>query len=152
MAPAQVALAVALLALAACGRAPTPAPVAPAVPADDHARVTAGPVREVPADFPTDVHLPAVAYVIRSVARSPGGIALSLHSSQPRERLLAEYVAAMKAGGWQEVAALQASPTSSALSYRKDQRALTIVLTPRTGGSDEGTDIDLQLVTGAASR
>jgi hypothetical protein len=137
-------LAVAVV-LASCGSSPTPSTAATPASATEHATVSAGPVLTVPADFPIDVHLPAAAYTILNVARTPTSVVLTVHSSQPRDRLYAEYDAAMKAAGWKQAMAVQPSPAESVMTFRKGTRVLTVSLATRAGGSDAGTDVALQL-------
>jgi hypothetical protein len=117
----------------------------------DRPTTDSGPAHEIPNDFPLDVHLPAVAYTIGHVVRSSAFMELSLHTSQARNELYAEYEAAMKSSGWREVMSAQASPSQWVLSFNKGDRQVNVSLLDRADSDDHGTDVGLRLETRSSS-
>ncbi len=98
----------------------------------------------VPADFPTDVHLPSAAYTISNVVQMGPTVIITLHSSSSLTMLYAEYDTRMKSAGWKEAMAVQSSQSESMLNFQKDNRIVTVTLAAKSGSSDGGTEVSLQ--------
>ena len=109
------------------------------------ATVTSGGNLGLPKDFPSDVHLPSAAYTVSNVVQMGPSTVITLHSAVPAATLFAEYDSAMKAAGWKEVMAVQSAQSTSAMSFQKDDRVVSVSLDASTdqGG---GTNITLQHV------
>jgi len=111
------------------------------------AKISSGTNVSIPTDFPTDVHLPATAYVVHSVVQmGPTMTIVSLHLSSPVDKLYAEYDTSMKSAGWKEVLAMQSAQSGSVLSFQKDNRVVTVTMAAKPGSSDGGTDVNIQHV------
>ncbi len=100
------------------------------------ATVTSGGSLGMPKDFPSDVHLPSSAYTVTNVMQMGPSTVITLHSSAAAAALFAEYDSAMKASGWKEVMAVQSSQSTSALSFQKDDRVVSISMESSPGGTD----------------
>ena len=98
----------------------------------------------VPADFPTDVHLPSAAYTISNVVQMGPTMIITLHSPSSLTTLYAEYDTKMKSAGWKEAMAVQSSQSESTLNFQKDNRVVTVTLAAKSGSSDDGTEVSLQ--------
>jgi len=99
----------------------------------------------IPKDFPSDVHLPAAAYTVNNMVQMGPSTVVTLHSAASVATLFAEYDSAMKAAGWKEVMALQSAQSTSAMSFQKDDRVVSVSLETSTDPSG-GTNITLQHV------
>jgi hypothetical protein len=97
----------------------------------------------VPAEFPTDVHLPKTAYTISNVVQMGHTIILTLHSPSTMNELYVEYDTTMKSAGWKEAMAMQSSQAESLLSFQKDNRVVTVTLAAQSGQGG-GTNVSLQ--------
>ena len=140
------------LALAGCGgRTGEATDAKQAAVSIERPATDSGPARTVPTDFPLDVHLPSVAYTIGHVVRASAFMEISLHTSQARNALYAEYETAMKSAGWREAIAAQTATDQWVLSFSKGDRLVTVSLLDRPDSDDHGTDVGLRLETGKST-
>jgi hypothetical protein len=105
-------------------------------------KINSGGEVALPKDFPSDVHLPG-KYTIKSAMQMGPAFVLSMHSPDAVQAVFADYDKSMKAGGWNESAAMQTSDRESVLTFQKDKRNVAIVLTAShdAGG---GSDVNVQ--------
>ena len=101
----------------------------------------AGGAGEMPKDLPADLYVQAGAEVVSSIS-TPGGMNLSLKSSDSKADVVAKYAAGMKDKGWTTESTMDMGETAMLSFAKGDRRASVIVQT-----EDGATSINLTVGT-----
>lgn len=104
--------------------------------------ITVGDATAIPADFPTDVALPADAKLVRT-ERTGTSTVLEFSTTNDVATNLADLDARLRAGDWQP-ARVRALPGLRAQAWEKDQRALIAWASEAPGA--QGAHVWLRLV------
>lgn len=84
-------------------------------------QVASGAAATLPADFPSDVYLPA-RYTVDSVMRMPNAQVLALDTSGDIASMFAAASKHMQAQGWKQTMAMQQNASTQMLAFEKDRR------------------------------
>ena len=93
----------------------------------------AGGAGEMPKDLPADLYVQAGAEVVSSIS-TPGGMNLSLKSSDSKADVVAKYAAGMKDKGWTTESTMDMGEMAM-LSFAKDNRAASVIVQVEDGAT-----------------